>query len=386
MPEENTITNPSGEAWYVEKYALEDNEIGWFQVGDLTEGEQKSLVYYLLTNPGGMAEENTLREIIEHKPALLAFYRAGLLADIDQLEELGITDIENWWLLAKDATDAEIDSLVAQFDDYKDEVILLLLGANTDYALQQLAQLAKDSDSIIQTAADMHVIITQEGTFERRFLTDSYSLFKAPDDAENAPLPDGLKLLEVSETALEGGKVATCNNPIPALLNIDFTKVAPFKGSVLEKTGSYHFFSSNCEACDAWLESNVFQTVYQKPWKFLGTYVHYSDGPVFKYDIDPEEADCDPESAEPLDEHVPANLFYGPEDVSRNKYKRIATLGGRPNWVQSPEVPDCPKCHKMMFYVGQNQASQWTGYIGDQVVFGFVCEACMQAIQVMQCT
>lgn len=386
MSENSAITNPSAETWYVAKYALEDNEIGWFHVGNLTENEQKSLVYYLLNNLDGMVEENTLTEIIQHKPELLDFYRKDLLKDLDLLHELGIVDFENWENLAKGATDSEVDLLTAQFNQHESDVIQLLLGANTAYSLKQLAQLVKDSDEMIKSLEDQHVIIGKDGSIELRFLPETYSLFKAADDSEEGELPEGLQLLEQSEKAVEGGKIATCNNRIPALLNIDFSKVAPFKGSPIEKTGTYHFFSSNCEECDAWLFSNVFKINYQQPWNFLGTYTHYSEKQIYDFNIDPEEVDCDPVSADPMDDDVPAKLWYTPSDVSKKNYKRIATLGGRPKWVQSPEVPHCPECEKLMFYVGQNQASQWSGSIGDQVVFGFVCEDCMVAVQVMQCT
>lgn len=386
MPEKKPLTDPSGEDWFVAKYALEDNEIGWYQIGDLTEGEQRSLVYYLLNNLDGMTEENTLSEIIRHKPQLLDFYRKDLLKDVEQIRELGILDIENWWNLAKGASDSETDLIAAQFDTHEKEVIELLLGAGTDYALQQLAHLVKDSERLIKDLEQQHVIVRKDGTIELRFLPDAYSLFKADDACETCVLPEGLELLIDSKKAVEGGKIASCNNQIPALLNIDFTKVAPFKGSALEKIGSYHFFSSNCEACDTWLNSNVFKINHREPWTFLGTYIHYTENPIYHFETDPEEVDCDPVSAEPLDDDVPAKLWYTPSEVSKEHYDRIATLGGRPYWVQSPEVPHCPECQKLMFYVGQNQASEWSGSIGDQVVFGFVCEDCMRAVQVMQCT
>lgn len=383
MSEKKAIKDPSGESWYVEKYAKENNSIGWFEVGDLTEGEQKSLVYYLLHNLDGMAEENTLGEIILHQPALLDFYRKDIFSDFDFIDELSCLNIGNWWNLARNATDEEIDILMAHYIDGPEQVIQLLFGADTPYALEKLAELAKDSDEIVEMAKDLNLMLRADGTFERRYLQEAYDFFKAENDA--GPLPDGIRLITDSEAAVKGGKVPTCSNNIQALLTCDFTKLAPFRGSVLEKAGSYHFFSSNCESCDTWLNNNAFKISPQQPWEFIGTYKTYDDRGL-KTDFDEEEPDCYEGSAEPLDDDVPEFLSYVKGGVIKDGDDRIATLGGRPQWVQSPEIPDCPECNKMMFYVGRNQASEWSGSIGDQVVFGFVCEDCMVAVQVMQCT
>lgn len=383
MSENKGIKDPSGESWYVEKYAQEDNEVGWFQVGNLSEDEQKSLVYYLLSNLGDMIAENTLDEIISHKPALLDFYREALFSDLEMLEEIRDTNMENWWNLARGARDEEVDVLLQHYDEADELVAMLLLGADTDYALQQLAARAKGSASIIEAMRDMHLILREDGTFERRYVATSYDLFKVESD--EGPLPEGINLLTESEKALKG-KVPTCKNDLLALLSCDFTKLAPFKGTAVEKIGSYHFFSSNCEACDAWLESYAFKIAPQAPWDYIGTYTTYGEDKGVHNDIDPDNVDCDPDDAQSIDDDIPEHLLYTPHGVSKNGYERIATLGGRPRWVQSPEIPDCPECGKMMFYIGRNQASEWTGSIGDQVVFGFACEDCLTAVQVMQCT
>ncbi|MNY15777.1 hypothetical protein D3C86_1490060 [compost metagenome] len=231
-------------------------------------------------------------------------------------------------------------------------------------------------------ARELHIIMHEDGSFERRYLPEEYDLFKT----ENNPgaLPEGISLLTDSEKAVKDGKVPTCSNRIHALLTCDFTKLAPFKGTSLEKIGNYHFFSSNCDSCDTWLNNNAFKMGPQ-PWEFIGTYRTYAEVGL-ETDTDLDEADCHPESVEPLDDDLPEHLLYAPHNVSKDGDKRIAALGGRPRWVQSPEIPDCPECSKMMFYIGRNQASEWSGSIGDQVVFGFACEDCLLAVQVMQCT
>ncbi len=383
MSENKAIKDPSQETWYVEKYALENNDIGWYQVGDLEEGEQQSLVYYLLNDFYGMAEENTLSEIIRHRPSLLDFYRKDLLSDLEMIEEIIGTNMDNWWNLARNATNEEVDIILTHYADAPEEVIRLLFGADTPYALEKLAELSKDSGDVIEIARELHMILHEDGSFERRYLKEEYDLFNAKSDS--GPLPEGINLLTNSETAVRDGKVATCSNRIQSLLTCDYTKLAPFRGTVLEKIGSYHFFSSNCESCDTWLNNNAFKIVPEQPWEFIGTYRTY-DEVGLETDIDEDDVDCHPESAEPLDDDQPEYLLYASNNVSKEGNKRIATLGGRPYWVQSPEIPDCPECNKMMFYVGRNQASQWSGSIGDQVVFGFACEDCMLAVQIMQCT
>lgn len=381
MSENKAIKDPSGETWYVEKYAKENNHIGWYEVGDLKEGEQQSLVYYLLHNMHGAAEENTLDEIIQHRPSLLDFYRKDLFSDLEMIEEISGTSIENWWNMAKNATDEEVDILLAHYAAAPEEISRLLFGADTPYALEKLAELAKAHSAIVEMAGELHLIMREDGSFERRYLQEAYDLFKLNNDS--GPLPEGINLLTDSEKAVREGKVPTCSNQIHALLTCDFTKLAPFSGTALEPIGNYHFFSSNCDSCDTWLNNNAFKIVPQQPWEFIGTYRTYDE---IGLETDTDEADCHPESVEPLDEDIPEYLSYAPHNVSKDGYKRIAELGGRPRWVQSPEIPDCPECSKMMFYIGRNQASEWSGSIGDQVVFGFACEDCMLAVQIMQCT
>lgn len=383
MSENKAIKNPSGEAWYVEKYATENNNIGWYQVGDLTEGEQKSLVYYLLNNFYGMAEENTLSEIIQHQPELLEFYRKDLLSDFEMIDEISSLNIENWWNLASNATDEEIDILLTHYANGLEEVAKLLFGADTPYALEQLAELSKESSNIVDMARELHIILREDGTFERRYLPETYDLFKAKNNS--GPLPEGISLLSDSKKAVKDGKVPTCSNHILPLLTLDFTKLASFRGSALEKSGNYYFFSTNCDSCDTWLNNNAFNIVPRKPWEFIGTYKTY-DTPGLETDFDEEDPDCYIDEDDSLKDDLPEYLSYMPERAVKDGDKRIATLGGRPRWVQSPEIPDCPECNKMMFYIGRNQASQWSGSIGDQVVFGFACEDCMKAVQIMQCT
>jgi hypothetical protein len=66
---------------------------------------------------------------------------------------------------------------------------------------------------------------------------------------------------------------------------------------------------------------------------------------------------------------------------------QLGRLGGYPDWWQYPEVPDCPECKRLMFYVGQVHNAP---AIREEVIFAalyaFHCEDCGIGAQVVQIT
>lgn len=60
-------------------------------------------------------------------------------------------------------------------------------------------------------------------------------------------------------------------------------------------------------------------------------------------------------------------------------------LGGTPDWIQQPNVPDCPGCRQSMVFYGQLDS------IGDDVnladcgmIYVFVCFDCFHCASVLQ--
>jgi hypothetical protein len=60
-------------------------------------------------------------------------------------------------------------------------------------------------------------------------------------------------------------------------------------------------------------------------------------------------------------------------------------IGGRPRWWQYPEVPGCPECSRLMFFVGQ-VGGTLRDDVADVGLWGFVCEGCDRGTIVTQMT
>ncbi|MBN2532723.1 MAG: hypothetical protein JXB88_07530 [Spirochaetales bacterium] len=66
--------------------------------------------------------------------------------------------------------------------------------------------------------------------------------------------------------------------------------------------------------------------------------------------------------------------------------KRVGRIGGYPDWWQHPEVPACPDCGRMMFYIGEVFSSHMRDDMIDAAIFGFHCEKCGIGAQILQIT
>lgn len=60
-------------------------------------------------------------------------------------------------------------------------------------------------------------------------------------------------------------------------------------------------------------------------------------------------------------------------------------VGGTPDWVQSPDVPECPLCHEVMTFYGQLDSVGDAMTIADVgMVYVFVCFDCYETKSVLQ--
>ena len=56
-----------------------------------------------------------------------------------------------------------------------------------------------------------------------------------------------------------------------------------------------------------------------------------------------------------------------------------------PDWVQSPDVPECPSCHELMTFYGQLDSIGDAMTIADVgMVYVFVCFDCNETKSVLQ--
>ena len=100
----------------------------------------------------------------------------------------------------------------------------------------------------------------------------------------------------------------------------------------------------------------------------------------------PQESSC--EGSEECEE--PEKIYrivLEPHNPDRDwKTKNMGKLGGYPDWWQSPEIPACPECGKMMFYVGYVKANTIRNDMVDAALYGFHCEDCGIGAQIVQIT
>jgi hypothetical protein len=61
-------------------------------------------------------------------------------------------------------------------------------------------------------------------------------------------------------------------------------------------------------------------------------------------------------------------------------------LGGHPTWWQNTSHPRCPKCGRWMTFVGQLQANDALGEIGEGIWYGFLCQDCGTAAAAYECS
>lgn len=73
---------------------------------------------------------------------------------------------------------------------------------------------------------------------------------------------------------------------------------------------------------------------------------------------------------------------------ARRESKRGHRLGGRPDWLQSDETPDCPGCDEPMAFLAQLETDDRLGvqFGDDGRLYGFVCPRCVMVAAVMQAT
>lgn len=87
------------------------------------------------------------------------------------------------------------------------------------------------------------------------------------------------------------------------------------------------------------------------------------------------------EAAEASLTKVSATLVPVP---TSKKAGRKSKLGGGPSWVQSEEVPDCPKCAKAMTFALQLASDTRIAYADMGVLYSFVCPDCQISASLVQ--
>jgi hypothetical protein len=76
------------------------------------------------------------------------------------------------------------------------------------------------------------------------------------------------------------------------------------------------------------------------------------------------------------EEDLPARAATLVPVPAGKKSGRKSKLGGKPNWVQSDETPDCPKCDAPMAFTAQLASDKHIAYSDMGLLYAFTCPDC----------
>lgn len=289
------------------------------------------------------------------------------------LEQL---DGRRWPAIARGASDPLVDVMAETVRRLGGQAIELdlLLAADTPRALVRLAELAREIPHVREVANRKGCLeIPVNGPAVRRFDPNERVLRAVP--RSTAPRAGALELetrLE-PEAWLEEPRGLTCLQPPTHLVRVPLELV---HCEPSERLKAFHFGLSSCarggSACDEWL------AIYEAhAGSRPGRLQLVSDLLEHEEMMDPGE--CCQGAEEKLPEPKRVELSPFELDDSRTV---LGSIGGRPEWVQGPEIPSCPECERAMFFVGQIE-TLWLD-VSFVELFGFVCERCAITVQVRQ--
>ncbi len=148
-----------------------------------------------------------------------------------------------------------------------------------------------------------------------------------------------------------------CQSPLMTLFNLDTTLLGLDRGTIEVKT---------CCHCSAYAESLFMEL--DKSGK--ATWSSSNEKPDFlPEDMDDEE--LPKENALYLSKEKQTSL-HGVNAFVPTKFSQI---GGAPTWMQDASYPTCPKCQKIMQFIGQIDNADVLEY-GEGIYSNFVCFDC----------
>jgi len=59
-------------------------------------------------------------------------------------------------------------------------------------------------------------------------------------------------------------------------------------------------------------------------------------------------------------------------------------IGGTPNWIQNPEIPDCARCRNPMAFLAQIRSLPDLSFVDEGMLYTFVCTACKVSAGLIQ--
>ncbi len=366
-----------------------DSEVGAY--GNIPEldksnpGERKSLARFLLNE---LVPDYRFDALIKCDLAAFAPYREQLMGwSREEMEQLRTMDFENYWKITRGASDEAVKAAVARIEKDLPEIHLaefeLFLGVETPLARQWAAEFARRAPQAARRCREHHLMIPENGPAIPRYNPAMRQLVAYPENEAPGPATEGLASRLPHDAYLPEGRGWACNAPMAHLLSADLTLVPgnPLADSPLKV---HHWFLSSCEeGCDEALSGNyLYQAVETGSRR-----VRLIGNPAFPGQRPPaEERDDNPGYEEPSEAKI---ILRAEPFQTRNRGRFVEVfgqLGGWPEWWQQPEIPDCPACGRMMFFIGQVHSSALREDMPDAMLYAFHCETCGIGGQIEQIT
>lgn len=316
--------------------------------------------------------------------------------DDERLCRLRGANFRNFWKIARGAADAAVDALAgtiranlpalaqnrANATHYR---VLLLIGADTERAHAHLADLARQSAEVARHCRECHLEIPVAGPAVRRFTPDSLDI-NAYQVTEGAIAhTPGLDFPLAAADYMPENRGWVCLAPPAHLLTVRLALLPgdPLAASPLKR--QHWFLSSGEECCD---EATVGHSLAYRVLPDSDRRVALVANLSYPDEPRDQEGVCAYENgnSEPFTSR--RRLVLEPFVGERLKWphQHLGRLGGYPDWWQQPEVPDCPRCGRLMFYVGQIDADVVRKDVIHAALYAFHCEDCGVGAQVVQIT
>ena len=325
-------------------------------LADTTPAQRRGLARFLLELG---QRDKRFQLLAEQDPDAFRPWANTVLGLADALV-IGLQDMDRhaFYWVTRDASNEAVDACAATIPRDPSTTlttadsarVLLLCGVLTGHALEVLGELGRAHPMVRSLMWEHHLETVAEGPAVIRF----------------SPQLQAIVGVETSDPALRSGRelaatTSRCHKPAQHLLSVD---VGVHPALTSTRLPEQHFLLCNCELCDAWLENNH--------WHF---------------NVEGLASTAASEGACAGDGRAPATAkSFAFSSIKTSEFQRVGVLGGRAQWWQQSEVPACPTCKRMMFFVGQLKAGSVRDDMPDAGLWGFHCERCGEGVQVMQIT
>ena len=378
------VPHPS-EEWY-DRALGSDGTLTLQALDGATAGERPSLARFLLEMlPGG---DNRFGALASYDPNCFAPYREQVLAwDDDRLQLLEHMDGHRWFEIVRGSSDAAATRLAERIAGAgrreRERLMNLLLGVGSDHALTLAGDLARADSELRDVARGCCIGIPETGPAVRRFHQEVGVVVRAGRAKKRSraetPRPAVVTALAARAKALSSPRGRSCRLPPLDVLTVDLEALGwpELSASPLRVQ---RFFLSVCEDCDEWQQRYVCAPAAGGRVSIIG---------ALDQEAEDDEAGGEDEVCPGAPVKAPTAPRFSIEPPTLGEWdssRMVGELGGRPYWLQSPEVPYCPRCGTVMFYVGMTHPSHWLDIAPDSRLFGFHCERCGLSAQVEQCT